>query len=130
MEVKVILDNGAVGVASVPFGASAGIHEACVLFDKDAKRFGGAGMLKAVANVNDKIAPKLIGQNPLEQKKIDQIMIELDGTDNKSKLGGNAILGVSLAVARVAAVSKKMPLYAYLRESFQLPYKSMFCQNP
>ncbi|MEK7190023.1 MAG: phosphopyruvate hydratase [Patescibacteria group bacterium] len=130
LEVKVVLDNGAVGMASVPFGASAGIHEACVLFDKDVKRFGGAGMLKAVADVNDKIAPKLIGQNPLEQKKIDQIMIELDGTDNKSKLGGNAILGVSLAAARAAAMAKKMPLYAYLRECFHLPYKKYVLPKP
>ncbi|MBI5022620.1 MAG: hypothetical protein HZC05_00405 [Candidatus Magasanikbacteria bacterium] len=76
LEVKVALDNGAVGVASVPFGVSAGIHEACVLLDGDVKRYGGAGMLKAAANVNNKIAPKLISQNPLEQKKIDQMMIE------------------------------------------------------
>ncbi len=130
LEVKVFLDVGVTGVASVPFGVSAGSHEAMVLLDNDPKRYGGAGMLKAVANVNNEIAPKLVGQSPLEQKKIDQIMIDLDGTPNKSKLGGNAILGVSLACARAAALSKKMPLYAYLRQAYNLPYKSYNLPRP
>ncbi|MFA6254501.1 MAG: phosphopyruvate hydratase [Patescibacteria group bacterium] len=130
LEVKVILSDGAIGVASVPFGASAGIHEALVLLDGDKKRYGGTGMLKAVANINQKIAPKLIGKNPFQQKLIDKIMIDLDGTENKSKLGGNAILGVSLAVARAAATSKKLPLYRYLRQAFRLPYRNYKLPKP
>ncbi|MDP3244780.1 MAG: phosphopyruvate hydratase [bacterium] len=130
LEVKVTLNDGSVGVASVPFGVSAGTHEAFVLLDGDKKRYGGKGMLKAVANVNKKIAPKLIDKNPLAQKKIDQTMIDLDGTANKSKLGGNAILGVSLAVARAAARAKQTPLYDYIREAFQLPYKNYQLPKP
>ena len=130
LEVKVLLSDGAVGVASVPFGASAGVHEAKVLLDEDKKRYGGQGMLKAVANINQKIAPKLIGQNPFSQKSIDKIMIDLDGTPNKGRLGGNAILGVSLAVARAAANCKKMPLYRYLRQAFHLPYHSYKLPKP
>ena len=130
LEVKVILSNGVTGVASVPFGASAGVHEATVLLDGDKKRFGGRGMLKAVGNVNKKIAPKLIGQNPFSQKKIDKIMIDLDGTENKAKLGGNAILGVSLAVARAAANAKKLPLYQYIRQTFRLKYRNYKLPKP
>lgn len=130
LEVKVFLSDGSVGTASVPFGASAGVHEAFVLLDGDKKRYGGKGMLKAVANVNQKIAPKLLGKNPLEQKKIDEIMIRLDGTKNKSRLGGNAILGVSLAIARAAAQAKHLPLYGYIRKTFQLPYKNYTLPKP
>ncbi len=130
MEAKVFLDDGSVGIASVPFGVSAGSHEATVLLDGDPKRYGGEGMLKAVANINKKIAPKLIGLNSCDQQKIDQIMIDLDGTSGKSRLGGNAILGVSLACARAAALSKKKPLYAYLREIFKLPYKNFKLPRP
>ncbi|MBU1165116.1 phosphopyruvate hydratase [Patescibacteria group bacterium] len=130
LEVKVVLSDASIGVASVPFGASAGIHEATVLFDGDKKRYGGKGMLKAVNNINKKIAPKLIGQNPFLQKKIDQIMIYLDGTPNKSKLGGNAILGVSLAVAKASAQSKKVPFYKYIRQTYRLKYKNYKLPKP
>jgi len=130
LEAKVILSDGSIGVASVPFGASAGIHEAAVLLDGDKKCYNGKGMLKAVENINKKIAPKLTGKNPFAQKAIDKIMIDLDGTPNKAKLGGNAILGVSLAVARAAASSKKMPLYRYLRQAFRLPYRNFKLPKP
>jgi len=130
LEVKVVLSDGSIGVASVPFGASAGIHEATVLLDGDKKRYGGKGMLKAVNNINKKIALKLINQNPYMQKKIDQIMIDLDGTENKAKLGGNAILGVSLAVARASAISKNQPIYQYLRRTYRLPYKNYQLPKP
>jgi enolase len=118
IEVEVLLDNGRKSWAAVPSGASTGTHEALELRDGDKKRYGGKGVLKAVANVNRKIAPKLIGQNPTNQKQIDELMIKLDGTPNKSKLGANAILGVSLAIARAAAISQKKPLYAYLHAKY------------
>jgi len=130
LEVKVTLSSTRVGIASVPYGASAGAHEACVLLDNDPKRFMGKGMLKAVANINEKIAPKLVGMEPYDQKEIDGIMIELDGTENKSNLGGNAILGVSLAVARAAANEKMIPLYQYIREAFGLDIDDWKLPNP
>ncbi|HLP80331.1 MAG TPA: phosphopyruvate hydratase [Acidobacteriota bacterium] len=99
--------------AAVPSGASTGIHEAVELRDKD-KSYGGQGVSKAVSNVNKIIAPKLIGQSVTNQKKIDALLLAIDGTKNKGKLGANAILGVSMAVARAGAASKKVPLYAYL----------------
>jgi enolase len=108
------LDNGIVAAASVPSGASTGENEAVELRDGDKKRYGGKGVLKAVKNVNTIIAVKIIGLNPSEQEKIDRLMIALDGTKNKGKLGANAILGVSLAVAKAAALDKGLPLYAYL----------------
>ena len=101
-------------MAAVPSGASTGKYEAVELRDGDSSRFEGMGVLKAVANINDKIGPVLIGKSALDQVAIDQKMIELDGTANKSKLGANAILGVSLAVARAAADYLKIPLYRYL----------------
>jgi len=100
--------------ASVPSGASTGENEAVELRDGDKKRYGGKGVLKAVANVNNLIAPKFIGMDPSRQAEIDRLMIELDGTPNKGKLGANAILGVSMAVARAAAEAAGLPLYAYL----------------
>ena len=103
VEAEVTLDNGIKGVASVPSGASTGENEAIELRDGDPKRYFGKGVLKAVSNVNDVIAPKLIGMNILEQTEIDRMMIDLDGTPNKSHLGANAILAVSLAVAKAAA---------------------------
>ncbi len=121
--VSVILDNGVSASASVPSGASTGIHEAWELRDGDKKRYGGKGVLKAVANINQKIAPKLIGRDPNQQRQIDQLMLKLDGTENKSKLGANAILGVSLAVAHAAAKANKLPLYRHLRKVFKLKYK-------
>jgi enolase len=114
LEVDVILADGATGRAAVPSGASTGAYEACELRDGDKKRYLGKGVLKAVKNVNDVIAPKLIGMNASEQLDIDHAMIDLDGTPNKAKLGANAILGVSLAVAHAAASSVGLPLYRYL----------------
>ena len=108
------LDNGTTVSASVPSGASTGENEAVELRDGDAKRYGGKGVLKAVANVNDVIAPKVRGLDPSHQRQIDKLMIDLDGAPNKGKLGANAILGVSMAVARAAAAAASLPLYAYL----------------
>lgn len=111
---EVVLEGGCRGEASVPSGASTGQHEALELRDGDMTRYFGKGVLKAVANVNDIIAPELIGMNVFEQRAIDMAMRELDGTENKSKLGANAILAVSLAVAKAAAAYMKVPLYHYL----------------
>lgn len=114
VEVEVTLDNGVTGRASVPSGASTGESEALELRDGDKNRFGGKGVLKAVDNVNNIIAPALKGWNVLEQRKIDYKMLALDGTPTKSKLGANAILGVSLAVAHTAAKALGLPLYRYI----------------
>lgn len=114
VEVEVVLENGVRGHASVPSGASTGEHEALELRDGDKARYGGKGVLKAVANVNDVIAPVLVGMNVLEQRAIDRKMLELDGTKTKSVLGANAILGVSLAVAKAAANYLDIPLYRYI----------------
>ena len=111
---EIILENGVTGSASVPSGASTGVHEALELRDGDPKRYFGRGVLNAVDNINNIIAPALIGKSVLDQSEIDRIMIELDGTENKSRLGANAILAVSLAVARTAAISLDLPLYRYL----------------
>jgi len=122
LNVTVLLKNGVTGSASVPSGASTGVHEALELRDGDKKRYRGKGVLKAAANVHKKIAPALHGMRVTRQRDIDAAMIQLDGTPNKSKLGANAILGVSLACAHAAARAKKMPLYAYLRQTFDLPF--------
>lgn len=114
VEVEVELDSGAVGRAAVPSGASTGAFEAVELRDGDKSRYLGKGVLKAVQNVNDIIAPELIGMEAQDQVAIDKAMIELDGTPNKSKLGANAILGVSLAVAKAAAEECGLPLYQYI----------------
>jgi enolase len=114
IEVDVRLSGGAGGRAAVPSGASTGIHEALELRDGDAKRYGGKGVLKAVANVNRVIAPKLAGFDASRQTDLDARLIELDGTENKSRLGANAMLGVSLAAAHAAAAAKDLPLYRYL----------------
>ncbi|MBQ6179846.1 MAG: phosphopyruvate hydratase, partial [Bacteroidales bacterium] len=103
IEAEVVLESGIIGTAAVPSGASTGENEALELRDGDPKRYGGKGVLKAVENINDKIAPAIIGMSALEQRAIDKTMIELDGTPTKSNLGANAILGVSLAVAKAAA---------------------------
>jgi len=108
------LENGITVSASVPSGASTGENEAVELRDNDKKRYGGKGVLKAVQNVNEVIAPKIEGMDPIRQAEIDRILIEMDGTSNKSRLGANAILGVSLAVARAAAEDAGLPLYQYL----------------
>jgi enolase len=114
VEAEVILDSGAFGQAAVPSGASTGEFEAIELRDGDPTRFGGKGVLKAVENVNDVIAPELIGLDAIDQVTIDRTMIELDGTPNKGNLGANAILAVSLATARAAAAFSELPLYRYL----------------
>lgn len=114
IEVEVYLDDGTVGSAAVPSGASTGSREALELRDGDKKRFGGKGVLKAVQNVNDDIAEAISGMDALNQVEIDRVMIDLDGTENKSKLGANAILGVSMAVADAAAKFLGIPLYRYL----------------
>ncbi|HOV28923.1 MAG TPA: phosphopyruvate hydratase [Synergistales bacterium] len=114
IRVFVELDSGARVSASVPSGASTGENEAVELRDGDKGRFGGKGVLKAVTNVNEILGPGLLGMDPTQQGQIDRMMIEMDGTPNKAKLGANAILGVSMAVARAAAVDCGVPLYAYL----------------
>lgn len=110
----VTLDSGLVASASVPSGASTGENEACELRDGDEKRYSGKGVLKAVANVNDIIQPEIIGMYADRQSEIDKLMIRIDGTENKTRLGANAILGVSMAVARAASEASRLPLYAYL----------------
>ena len=114
VEVDVALAGGAIGRASVPSGASTGEHEAWELRDGDTKRYGGKGVLKAVENINKIIAPEVSGHDATLQPAIDKIMIDLDGTPNKSRLGANAILGVSLAVAKAAAIQLNLPLFKYL----------------
>lgn len=118
LEVTVTLESGVIGEASISYGASAGSKEAVVLLDGDKNRYNGKGMLKAVENINGTIKDSLVGMEASEQRSIDEKMIELDGTENKSVLGGNAILGVSLAVARAEANEEKLPLYKYLRKAY------------
>ena len=127
IEVEVTLESGIMGRASVPSGASTGENEALEMRDGDKSRFGGKGVLKAVKNVNDKIAPAIIGMSVLEQRAIDHQMIELDGTKTKSNLGANAILGVSLAVAHTAANYLNIPLYRYIggTNTYVLPVPMM-----
>src|SRR5512138_2546410 len=114
VEVDVTLEDGTIGRAAVPSGASTGSREALELRDKDARRFGGKGVRKAVDNIERTIAPALAGLDVFDQVFLDNALRELDGTENKSKLGANAMLGVSMAVARAAAESLGMPLYRYL----------------
>src|SRR6266705_302641 len=114
IEVEVLLMGGERGVAAVPSGASTGVHEAVELRDGDKSRYGGKGVLTAVNNVNAAIRDTLIGLDATDQGTLDRLMIELDGTPNKSSLGANAILGVSLALAKASAVSHGLPLYRYL----------------
>ena len=114
VEVEIQLSGGATGRAAVPSGASTGVHEAVELRDGDKSKYGGKGVLQAVKNVNTVLAAELEGADALDQVAIDQFMLELDGTENKSRLGANAILGVSLAVAKAAAAASGLPLYRYL----------------
>jgi enolase len=114
VEVEVFLMDGSIGRAAVPSGASTGVHEALELRDQDQDRYNGKGVLKAVENVNDTIADAIVGWDATDQLAIDQHLIELDGTQNKSRLGANAILGTSLAVAKAAAISLNLPLYRYI----------------
>ena len=127
VEAKIILENNAVGICSVPSGASTGKLEACELRDNDLKRYLGKGVLKAVENVNKIIAKKLIGNNFKNFQQLDQVLIELDGTNNKSKLGANAILAVSLAYAKAIANSKDLQFFEFLndREEYTLPVPMM-----
>ena len=128
VEVDVYLESGVMGRAAVPSGASTGQREALELRDKD-ERFLGKGVLKAVNNVNEIIKPALIGEDSLNQKKIDSILIDLDGTENKSKLGANAILGVSMANLKAAANYKNLPVYKYIGDGKTLPRPMMNIMN-
>ena len=131
VEVEAILSDGTLGRAAVPSGASTGAHEAAELRDGDAKRYGGAGVLKAVGNVREHILPAVRGMDAGQQEALDKRLIELDGTPNKGRLGANAILGVSLAVARATATAQKMPLYRYLggEQAVTLPVPMMNILN-
>lgn len=130
VEATVTLHGGARGTASVPFGASAGKHEAFILLDQAPSRFGGGGVLKAIKNIHTIIAPELRGLDARAQAEIDAIMLRLDGTANKSHLGSNAILAVSLATARAAAHAAQRPLYQYLRQLMKWPDKQWRLPNP
>ncbi|MBR5429603.1 MAG: phosphopyruvate hydratase, partial [Firmicutes bacterium] len=114
VEVEVTLDDGTVGRAAVPSGASTGMYEACELRDGDKSRYQGKGVQMAVENVNGEIAEAVVGLNALDQTSLDKLLIELDGTPNKTRLGANAILGVSLAVAKAAAEATGLSLYNYI----------------
>ena len=131
VRVRIELDNGTVAASSVPSGASTGENEALELRDGNKERYGGKGVLKAIANVNERIAPKLIGMDAADQQKIDRFMIDLDGTPNKANLGANAVLGVSMAVARAASIDQGLPLYAYLggKNAVHLPIPMMNILN-
>ncbi len=130
LEVTITLNDGSIGEASVSYGESAGSKEAFVLLDKDALRYNGKGMLKAVANVNEKLAPLLIGKDPKDQRGIDKLMIDADGTENKSNFGANAILGASMAIARASANNAKLELYKYLAKTFGCQYPISNIQLP
>ena len=131
VEVDVALDSGALGRAAVPSGASTGSREAIELRDQDKKRYLGKGVRNVVDHVSTLIAPALIGVSALEQRRLDRILLDLDGTPNKSKLGANAILGVSLAAAKAAANSLNLPLFRYLggANAYQLPVPMMNILN-
>lgn len=131
VEVEVRTSSGAMGRAAVPSGASTGAHEACELRDQDKNRYMGKGVLKAVSHVHDKLAPELLGVSVLDQVFIDQTLREIDGTENKSNLGANAILGVSLAAAKAAAMECGLPLYRYVggSQAMRLPVPLMNLLN-
>ena len=131
VEVEVILSSGFRGRVAVPSGASTGAHEAHELRDKDPKRFGGKGVLNAVKNVNQVLAPPLLGHHFTDIEKFDALLLEMDGTENKSQLGANAILGVSLAAAQAAAAEEKVGLYRYLgkEDNYYLPVPLMNVVN-
>ncbi|MCL5291717.1 MAG: phosphopyruvate hydratase [Actinobacteria bacterium] len=131
VEVDVLTDSGAWGRAAVPSGASTGVHEALELRDGDPGRYGGKGVTKAVANANDLIAPEIIGMDVLDQRGVDSAMLSLDGTENKRRLGANAVLGVSLAVAKAAASYADLPLFKYIGgvSAFTLPIPLMNIVN-
>lgn len=128
--VTVEVDGGMTGTASVPFGASAGIHEASVLMDNDLKRYHGRGMLQVCHIINEVIGPKLIGKRVTDQAAIDSLMLKMDGTPQKKKLGGNSILAVSLAIARTAAIVMHQELFQYIRTTYHLTYKRWKLPQP
>ncbi len=130
VEVDVRLTDGSLGRAAVPSGASTGAHEALELRDGDKSRFGGKGVLKAVENVNAVLAKILQGKDAADQRTLDKLRLDADGTETKSKLGANAILGVSMAAARAAALSKKIPLHAHIREAFGIKSKEFVFPVP
>jgi enolase len=130
IETKIVLAGGVVAKASVPSGASTGVHEACELRDNKQNVYFGKGVLNAVNHVNRVIRKALLKKDVRGQREIDQIMIDLDGTENKSKLGANAILGVSLACARAGALASNLPLYRYLREVFKIKSKKYILPIP
>ena len=119
VEVTATLESGVIGEASVSYGASAGSYEATVLLDGDEKRYNSRGMLGAVMNINSIIGPEIAGIEASGQRTIDEKMINLDGTEYKTKLGGNSILGVSMAVAKAEAEEEKLPLYKYLQKVYK-----------
>src|SRR3989338_110290 len=130
IEVKVTFKNGISARAGVPSGASTGIHEAWELRDHDMKRYNGKGVLKAVKNVNQKLNRLFADFDVTKQRDIDNAMIKLDGTVNKSRIGANAMLGVSLATARAASVAKRKPLYISLRQYYKFPYQNFSLPVP
>lgn len=130
VEVDVVLADGSLGRAAVPSGASTGAHEALELRDGDKARFGGKGVRKAVDNVNTVLAKALQGKDANDQRALDKVLLDADGTETKSNLGANAILGVSMAAARAAAASKKIPLYAHVREAFGIKSKEFILPVP
>jgi enolase len=130
VEVDVVLDDGTIGRAAVPSGASTGTREALELRDNDKNRFLGKGVTNAIKNINDIIAPELIGKIPCHQKEIDELLIKLDGTQNKSKIGANAMLAVSLAICRAASEFQNLPLYIYIRQCFDLKYSDYILPTP
>lgn len=133
VEVDLWLDDSSMGRVSVPSGASTGAHEAHELRDEDKSRYLGKGVLKAVENVNSEISSAVVGKDFASQEELDRFLIQLDGTENKSRLGANAILGVSLAFVKATAVSKKMPLFKYINEIYggqmSLPYPMFNIMN-
>lgn len=130
VEAEVILESGVKSAAAIPSGASTGTYEALELRDKNPNRYGGAGVLQAIENVDKKIAQILVGMEATDQKAIDKKMIQLDGTENKSNLGANAILAVSLAVCRTAAREKEISLYKYIAETYKFPTKKYKLPTP
>jgi enolase len=131
VEVDIMTSTGLIGRAAVPSGASTGAHEACELRDNDKKRFGGKGVLKAIKNIQDKIAPEILGMSVTDQVALDRMLIEIDGTENKTSLGANAILGVSLACAKAGAEESGLPLFKYVggSQAYKLPVPLMNVLN-
>ena len=129
VEVDVLLVSGIVGRAIVPSGASTGAKEALELRDQDGTRFLGKGVLKAIENIHNVLGPALHGQDVTNQTEIDRILLDCDGTENKSSLGANSILGVSMAVAQAAALEQQIPLYKHINGLFGEPSLSMPCSN-